>query len=250
MAEKPIRLVKLISHAGFCSRREAEKLIDNGEVFFDGKPYKNFIIDPKLIDRVTVKGERLRKQNTRVWCFNKRTGLVCSNTSQYKKKTIFDVFPKDLPRVVSVGRLDINSEGLLLLTNNPSLSTFLEHPKNKVERKYNVKTKGKLSEDGLKLLTKGIQVQGIRYRPLKLKIFNRENDITDFEIKIFEGKNREIRKLLNFLGLEVIKLERIEYGPFKITNNEKNSLYEVKKNQLKINLEILGFINEDNFWTA
>ena len=107
-----------------------------------------------------------------------------------------------------------------------------------------------MSEDGLKLLTKGIQVQGIRYRPLKLKIFNRENDITDFEIKIFEGKNREIRKLLNFLGLKVIKLERIEYGPFKITNNEKNSLYEVKKNQLKINLEILGFINEDNFWTA
>ena len=250
MAEKPIRLVKLISHAGFCSRREAEKLIDNGEVFFDNKPYKNFIIDPKLIERISVKGESLRKQTTRVWCFNKTIGLVCSNISQYNKKTIFDVIPKNLPRVVSVGRLDINSEGLLLLTNNPSLSTFLEHPKNKVERKYHVKTKGKFSEDGLKLLTKGIRVQGIQYRPLKLKIFNKKNDITDFEIKIVEGKNREIRKLLNFLGLKVIKLERIEYGPFKITNNEKNSLFEVKKDRLKINLATLGFKNEDNFWTT
>ena len=250
MEEKPIRLVKLISHAGFCSRREAEKLIDSGEVFFDNKPYKNFIIDPKHICKITVKGENLKKQTTRVWCFNKTLGLVCSNTNQYNKKTIFDVFPKDLPRVVSVGRLDINSEGLLLLTNNPSLSTFLEHPKNKIKRRYNVKTKGKFNENDLKDLSKGMRIREIQYRPLEIKIVNRKNDVTDFEIKIFEGKNREIRKLLNFFGLKVIKLERIEYGPFKITNNEKNSLSEVKSNQLKINLETLGFENENNFWTT
>ena len=95
-----------------------------------------------------------------------------------------------------------------------------------------------------------MRIREIQYRPLEIKIVNRKNDVTDFEIKIFEGKNREIRKLLNFFGLKVIKLERIEYGPFKITNNEKNSLSEVKSNQLKINLETLGFENENNFWTT
>ncbi|MDC3091047.1 pseudouridine synthase [Rickettsiales bacterium] len=250
MERKPIRLVKLISHAGFCSRREAEKLIENGEVFYENKPFKNFIIDPKLIKNITIKGKSLEKQSTRLWIFNKTLGLICSNSNQYNKKTVFDVLPKNFPRVVSVGRLDINSEGLLLFTNNPSLSTFLEHPKNNIERKYHVRTKGKYDEINLENLSKGITLKKIKYKPLKLKTIIKKKDITDFEIKIFEGKNREIRKLLYHFGLKVIRLRRIEYGPFKISDTKRNSLSEIKGNQLKKNLEILGFKNESDFWTA
>lgn len=250
MERKPIRLVKLISHAGFCSRREAEKLIENGEVFYENRPFKNFIIDPKFIKNITIKGKSLKKQSTRLWAFNKTLGLICSNSNQYNKKTVFDVLPKNLPRVVSVGRLDINSEGLLLLTNNPSLSTFLEHPRNNIERKYHVKTKGKYDEINLKDLSKGVTLKEIKYKPLKLKIITKKEDITDFEIKIMEGKNREIRKVLYHFGLKVIKLKRIGYGPFKISDNKKNSLSEIKGKQLKENLKILGFNNESDFWTA
>ena len=210
MAEKPIRLVKLISHAGFCSRREAEKLIDNGEVFFDGKPYKNFIIDTKLIDRITVKGERLRKQNTRVWCFNKRIGLVCSNTSQYNKKTIFDVFPKDLPRVVSVGRLDINSEGLLLLTNDEILRKKLNQSPS-IAMVYHVVLDKNVTPEMIKQLKKG-QI-----------IFNKQAKIN--AISHLDGKSKNeigielhslspaaLVKLFDSIGLKVIQMDRVTFG--------------------------------------
>ena len=165
-----IRLVKVISHSGYCSRREAEGLITSGKVLLNGNPYKEFLIQPEEIKKLSINGKKLSIQKTRLWCFNKSTGLICSNSNQYDKKTIFEVLPSLLPRVVTVGRLDINSEGLLLLTNNPSLSSFLEHPRNSFIRIYNVTVKGEINQINFGELEKGIVIDGIKYNKVKIKL--------------------------------------------------------------------------------
>ena len=243
-----IRLVKVISRSGYCSRREAEGLITSGKVLLNGNPYKEFLIQPEEIKKLSINGKKLSIQKTRLWCFNKSTGLICSNSNQYEKKTIFEILPSLLPRVVTVGRLDINSEGLLLLTNNPSLSSFLEHPRNSFIRIYNVTVKGEINQINFGELEKGIVIDGIKYNKVKIKILNNESKVKILRITLVEGKNREIRKILKYYGLKVIKLKRIQYGPFKIKSIEKNKVEEIENcNLIKI-LENIGFKNEDNFW--
>ena len=246
MTNKLIRLSKLISHAGICSRKNAEFLIKNGDVKINDNVFKEFFIEKSLIKSIKVKDKPLTNIKTRVWILNKPVGYVSSNKEQFSQKSLFRLVPKDLPRVVSVGRLDIKSEGLLLLTTNPKLSSYLEDPSNKIERKYIVKVSGKIPENLDKLVEGQFLVDGILYNEIKIKLSNSgENNM--IEVKLTEGKNREIRKVLNYFNLKVQKLKRISFGPFELNDIGIGNLVEIEIKFLDKLLNSIGFTDENNF---
>ena len=237
---------KLISHAGICSRKNAEFLIKNGDVKINDNVFKEFFIEKSLIKSIKVKDKPLTNIKTRVWILNKPVGYVSSNKEQFSQKSLFRLVPKDLPRVVSVGRLDIKSEGLLLLTTNPKLSSYLEDPSNKIERRYNVKVSGKIPENLDKLVEGQFLVDGILYNEIKIKLSNSEEK-NMMEVKLTEGKNREIRKVLNYFNLKVQKLKRISFGPFELNDIEIGNLVEIEIKFLDKLLNSIGFTDENNF---
>ena len=237
---------KLISHAGICSRKNAEFLIKNGDVKINDNVYKEFFIEKSLIKSIKVKDKPLTNSKTRVWILNKPVGYVSSNKEQFSQKSLFRLVPKDLPRVVSVGRLDIKSEGLLLLTTNPKLSSYLENPSNKIERRYIVKVSGKIPENLNKLVEGQFLVDGILYNEIKIKLSNSEEK-NMMEVKLTEGKNREIRKVLNYFNLKVQKLKRISFGPFELNDIEIGNLVEIEIKFLDKLLNSIGFTDENNF---
>ena len=166
--------------------------------------------------------------------------------NNFRKKSLFRLVPKDLPRVVSVGRLDIKSEGLLLLTTNPKLSSYLEDPSNKIERRYIVKVSGKIPENLDKLVEGQFLVDGILYNEIKIKLSNSEEK-NMMEVKLTEGKNREIRKVLNYFNLKVQKLKRISFGPFELNDIGIGKLVETEIRFLDKSLNSIGFTDENNF---
>ena len=237
---------KLISHAGICSRKNAEFLIKNGDVKINNNVYKEFFIEKSLIKSIKVKDKPLTNIKTRVWILNKPVGYVSSNKEQFSQKSLFRLVPKDLPRVVSVGRLDIKSEGLLLLTTNPKLSSYLEDPSNKIERRYIVKVSGKIPENLDKLVEGQFLVDGILYNEIKIKLSN-NGEKNMMEVKLTEGKNREIRKVLNYFNLKVQKLKRISFGPFELNDIGIGNLVEIEIKFLDKLLNSIGFTDENNF---
>jgi|TARA_B100000925_G_scaffold114732_1_gene84975 23S rRNA pseudouridine2605 synthase len=239
-------LSKLISHAGICSRKNAEFLIKNGDVKINDNVFKEFFIEKSLIKSIKVKDKPLTNIKTRVWILNKPVGYVSSNKEQFSQKSLFRLVPKDLPRVVSVGRLDIKSEGLLLLTTNPKLSSYLEDPSNKIERRYIVKVSGKIPENLDKLVEGQFLVDGILYNEIKIKLSNSEEK-NMMEVKLTEGKNREIRKVLNYFNLKVQKLKRISFGPFELNDIGIGNLVEIEIKFLDKLLNSIGFTDENNF---
>ena len=246
MTNKLIRLSKLISHAGICSGKNAEFLIKNGDVKINDNVFKEFFIEKSLIKSIKVKDKPLTNIKTRVWILNKPVGYVSSNKEQFSQKSLFRLVPKDLPRVVSVGRLDIKSEGLLLLTTNPKLSSYLEDPSNKIERRYIVKVSGKIPENLDKLVEGQFLVDGILYNEIKIKLSNSEEK-NMMEVKLTEGKNREIRKVLNYFNLKVQKLKRISFGPFELNDIGIGNLVEIEIKFLDKLLNSIGFTDENNF---
>ena len=246
MTNKLIRLSKLISHAGICSRKNAEFLIKNGDVKINDNVFKEFFIEKSLIKSIKVKDKPLTNIKTRVWILNKPVGYVSSNKEQFSQKSLFRLVPKDLPRVVSVGRLDIKSEGLLLLTTNPKLSSYLEDPSNKIERRYIVKVSGKIPENLDKLVEGQFLVDGILYNEIKIKLSNSEEK-NMMEVKLTEGKNREIRKVLNYFNLKVQKLKRLSFGPFELNDIGIGNLVEIEIKFLDKLLNSIGFTDENNF---
>ena len=246
MTNKLIRLSKLISHAGICSRKNAEFLIKNGDVKINDNVFKEFFIEKSLIKSIKVKDKPLTNIKTRVWILNKPVGYVSSNKEQFSQKSLFRLVPKDLPRVVSVGRLDIKSEGLLLLTTNPKLSSYLEDPSNKIERRYIVKVSGKIPENLDKLVEGQFLVDGILYNEIKIKLSN-SDEKNMMEVKLTEGKNREIRKVLNYFNLKVQKLKRISFGPFELNDIRIGNLVETEIKFLDKLLNSIGFTDENNF---
>ncbi|MAW98020.1 MAG: pseudouridine synthase [Alphaproteobacteria bacterium] len=246
MTNKLIRLSKLISHAGICSRKNAEFLIKNGDVKINDNVFKEFFIEKSLIKSIKVKDKPLTNIKTRVWILNKPVGYVSSNKEQFSQKSLFRLVPKDLPRVVSVGRLDIKSEGLLLLTTNPKLSSYLEDPSNKIERRYIVKVSGKIPENLDKLVEGQFLVDGILYNEIKIKLSN-SGEKNMMEVKLTEGKNREIRKVLNYFNLKVQKLKRISFGPFELNDIGIGNLVEIEIKFLDKLLNSIGFTDENNF---
>jgi len=243
-----IRLSKVISHAGICSRREAEKKIKNGEIKINGCVYKSFTINKHDLDQVSINGKVLKKQSTRLWCFYKPIGYVSSTREQLKQKSFFRLIPKEFPRVVSVGRLDINSEGLILLTNNPTLSSFLEKPKNKIERIYEVDTVGKIFQNLEEKLRNGIIIDGIIYDKIDLKFLVKKNNRNLLEMKLTEGKNREIRKIMKNFSLTIKKLKRIKYGPLALGSLKPGETKEITKKNIFSFFKFVNFKDENNFW--
>ncbi|MEC8265353.1 MAG: pseudouridine synthase [Pseudomonadota bacterium] len=248
MKNRIIRLSKILSHFGVCSRREAERIISEGKVKINGKIYKDFSVNNYEIKTISVDGKELSKEKDRLWIFNKPIGYVSSNKEQKAQKSLFRLFPDFIPRVVTVGRLDILSEGLIIVTNNPSIATFLENPQNKVKRKYLVNVKGEITHDLINKTKKNLLINGQLYRKVNLEIINSKNNSHSLEIELFEGKNREIRKILGHFNLKVTKLKRIEYGPFRLGSLSIGKLKEISDKKLSVFLKRIKFNNENNFW--
>lgn len=234
MTEKKERIAKVIAAAGICSRRMAEACIAAGRVKVNGEILSTpaFFISPT--DKIYVDDKPVgTKQETRLWCYHKPPGLVTTHKDPKGRPTVFEKLPAYLPRVVSVGRLDLNSEGLLLLTTDGSLARKLEHPSTGWKRKYRVRIHGVLTPDIQKKLQKGVTVKGIHYAPCQIETERIQKTNSWLLITLTEGKNREIRKMMDFVHLPVTRLIRTAYGPFQLGNLERGAIREVTKKALK-----------------
>lgn len=234
MTEKKERIAKVIAGAGVCSRRTAENYILAGRVTVNGQK----LLTPAFLagetDMICVDGKPIgAKQETRLWCYHKPTGVVTTHKDPQGRPTVFEQLPAYLPRVISVGRLDLNSEGLLLLTTDGALARKLEHPALGWKRKYRVRLHGTLTKSIQEKLQKGVTVQGIRYAPCQIEIERVQGTNTWVLITLTEGKNREIRKMMDFVHLPVTRLIRVAYGPFQLGNLGKGDVREVTKKAVK-----------------
>ncbi len=234
MTEKKERIAKIIAAAGLCSRRDAERWIADGRVAVNGQTLTTPAVLVGGDDVIKVDGTVIGgKQERRLWCYHKPAGLMTTHRDPGGRPTVFEKLPGYLPRVVSVGRLDYNSEGLLLLTTDGELARELEHPSKGWKRNYRVRVHGTVTPEIIGRLQKGVTIKGVRYAPCALTIERVQGTNTWVLITLTEGKNREIRKLMAFFGLEVTRLIRISYGPFQLGNLEKGAVREVTKKALK-----------------
>lgn len=228
------RIAKYLARAGICSRREAEKLIMQERVTVNGKVIDSPAFNVEGNEKIKVDGEKVAApEQTRLWLYHKPTGLVTTHSDTQGRPTVFDNLPAGLPRVISVGRLDLNSEGLLLLTNNGELSRLLELPQNAWSRRYKVRVHGMLDKKKLADLENGAVVDGIHYGSVKAVIESEQGTNAWLSVTLSEGKNREIRKLMKSVGLEVARLIRLSYGPFQLGALKKGEVKEVPQKVLR-----------------
>jgi 23S rRNA pseudouridine2605 synthase len=227
---EPMRIAKAIAHAGLCSRRDAEAWIVAGRVAVNGKVLTTpvYVVSPK--DSVTVDGKALPEaQGARLWRYHKRRGLVTSHKDPQGRKTVFEALPPGLPRVVSVGRLDINTEGLLLLTTDGALARHLELPSTGWLRRYRVRAHGRMTQQALDRLRQGITLDGIQYGPVEARIDREQGSNLWLTISLREGKNREVKRITEHLGLTVNRLIRVSFGPFALGDLPEGEAEEVKR---------------------
>ena len=228
------RLAKFMSHSGVCSRREAEEYIKQGRVTVNGEVVSTPAFNVEGTEKILFDGEKLpQKDKTRLWLYHKPSGLITTHKDEQGRETVFDHLPIGMPRVISVGRLDLNSEGLLLLTNNGALSRELELPQNAWSRRYRVRVHGKVDKQKLESLAKGVEVEDVAYGKVIAVIDSQNGSNAWLTVTLNEGKNREIRKLMKFIGLEVARLIRVSYGPFQLGSLKKGEVREVPQKVLK-----------------
>lgn len=228
------RIAKVLSRAGIASRREAERLIELGEVKVNGKVITSPALNVTAKDKITVRGEPVgQPEPPRLWLYYKPEGLVTSASDEKGRDTVFDHLPEDMPRVMSVGRLDLNSEGLLLLTNDGELKRRLELPSTGWTRKYRVRVKGNPADPDLEPLRKGVTVDGEDFRPMTVKLDRHQGANAWLTVSLQEGKNREIRRAMNHIGLTVNRLIRISYGPFRLNELQPGDVEELKPRVLR-----------------
>ena len=231
---KAERIAKRIARAGICSRRDAERLIEEGEVIVNGEVINSPALNVTAKDEIIVKGKKLAAPETaRLWRYYKPRDLVVSAKDEKGRETIFDNLPENLPRVVSVGRLDIDSEGLLLLTNDGDLARHLELPATGWSRKYKVRVQGRVDEKQLETIRDGVTVDGVRYGPIEARLEIQKNANAWLIISIREGKNREVRRIMEHLGHRVSRLIRLSYGPFQLGRLDKGEIEEIRPSILK-----------------
>ncbi len=227
------RIAKFIARSGVCSRRDAEKLIEQKRVMLNGEVVESPAIKVDASDDIKIDGEKLPAiEQTRLWLYYKPVGLITSHKAS-SRKTVFESLPAGMPRVVSVGRLDLNSEGLLLLTNNGELSRMLELPQNGWSRRYKVKVHGILNKSKLESLENGVTIDGVDYGAVRIVVNGTQGTNSWLTITLNEGKNREIRKLMQYIGLEVARLIRLSYGPFQLGSLQKGEVKEVPQKVLR-----------------
>ncbi len=223
------RIAKRIARAGICSRRQAEAYIAEGRVRVNGQTLSSPAFTVTNTDKVEVDGIVLAPaEPPRLWRYYKPRGLVVSNKDEKGRETIFNHLPANLPRVISVGRLDMDSEGLLLLTNDGDLARHLELPSTGWMRKYRVRVHGQVDEKKLEDIAQGISIDGLHYGPVLARLDKQMTSNAWLTIAIREGRNREIRNIMSHLGYQVTRLLRLSYGPFLLGRLEQGGVEEVK----------------------
>lgn len=234
------RISKYLGRVGACSRREAERLIEQGCVSVNGSVITTPVTFVDDTDDIAINGISLSKKTEnprRVWCYYKPNGLVTTHNDPEGRPTVFDNLPKTMPRVISVGRLDLNSEGLLLLTNDGAFARMAEHPSTGWKRVYKVRVFGVFEKDMFNPLKRGVTIDGIHYKSVIIEI---ASDISPnvmprnfwLIITLTEGKNREIRRLMEYVGLRVNRLIRLSYGPFDLGSLKPGEIREYKGDTL------------------
>jgi 23S rRNA pseudouridine2605 synthase len=247
MTEKGERIAKVMAAAGVCSRREAERLIEQGRVRVNGNTLTSpaFTVTPQ--DAIEVDGTTLKKRKAttlpRLWRYHKPAGLITSHHDPEGRPTVFEYLPPHLPRVISVGRLDLDSEGLLLLTDSGELSRALELPRNAMDRTYRVRVNGQISEKHIHMLSRGVVVDEVKYRPITVvpdtdKTTGRNRWLT---VTLREGKNREIRRLFDYYGYPVSRLIRVGYAGLELGDLAENAVAEVPAHTVE---RLLGTLEE------
>ena len=222
------RIAKVIARAGVCSRRDAERLIEGGRVTLNGKTLKTPAVNVTPGDSIRIDGKLLpQKEDARLWRYHKPGGLVVSHNDPQGRPTVFEKLREQLPRVVSIGRLDINTEGLLLLTNDGELARKMELPASGWIRRYRVRAYGKTDEAALAKIAKGVEIDGVKYGPVEARIEQAKGDNVWLNFAIREGKNREVKKLCEHLGLQVNRLIRVAFGPFLLGELPRGGIEEV-----------------------
>ena len=230
---EPQRIAKLLARAGVASRREVERMIEAGRVAIDGKVLETPATLVPTLHGVTVDGEPVKQPvPAKLYRYHKPSGLLTTERDPKGRPTIYDRLPKGLPRLMPVGRLDMNTEGLLLLTNDGGLKRQLELPKNGVERVYRARAFGEVSQVQLEELIEGVTVEGVRYGSIDANLERRTGRNQWIEMKLTEGKNREVRRVLEHLGLKVNRLIRTAYGPFALGDLEASAVDEVRQHDL------------------
>ncbi|UEM22274.1 rRNA pseudouridine synthase [Skermanella mucosa] len=230
----PERIAKRLARAGLCSRRDAERWIAEGRVAVNG----TVLTTPAVVvgpgDTIVVDGKPLPEMEpTRLWRYHKPDGLVTSARDEKGRQTVFDTLPADLPRVVSVGRLDLTTEGLLLLTNDGELARFLELPSTGWARRYRVRVNGIADPARLAGLSRGVTIDGVQYGPIEALLDRQQGSNAWLTITLREGKNREVRNVMESLGLTVNRLIRVAYGPFQLGKLERGEVEEVPRRVLR-----------------
>ena len=233
------RIAKYLARAGVASRRDAEKLIAEGRVRVNNETVTQPAFFVQNDDLVVADGKLVdQPERTRLWRYNKPDGLVTTHRDPQGRPTVFEKLPPHLPRVVSVGRLDLNSEGLLLLTNDGGLARRLELPSNDWIRRYRVRVFGNPQPEELAALSKGITVEGIRYKGIEAALDSRKGDNCWLTIGLQEGRNREIRRVMQHLGWQVTRLIRVAYGPFQLGTLARGAVDEISPKVLREQLSV------------
>jgi 23S rRNA pseudouridine2605 synthase len=233
-AEKGERIAKWLARAGAASRRDAEKLITEGRVKLNNAVVTHPATFVSPGDLIQVNGKLVDPPaRTRLWRYHKPIGLVTTHRDPEGRDTVFQKLPPHLPRVVSVGRLDLNSEGLLLLTNDGGLARQLELPSNGWIRRYRVRVFGAVDPAALAALAKGVTIEGVRYEPIEAGLDSRKGDNCWLTVALKEGRNREIRRVMEHLGYRVNRLIRVAYGPFQLGSLDEGAVEEVPAKVLR-----------------
>lgn len=228
------RIAKVLSRAGVASRREAERMIEAGRVAVNGKTISSPALNVTPSDKIVVDGKEISEpEPMRLWLFHKPVGLVSTDADEKGRATIYDELPKDMPRVMSIGRLDLNSEGLLLLTNDGGIKRKLELPSTGWLRRYRVRVNGRPTEADLDPLRRGITVDNEAFQPMTVTLDRQQGANAWLTVDLREGRNREIRRALTQVGLTVNRLIRISYGPFQLGDLKAGEVEEVRRKILR-----------------
>ena len=228
------RIAKRMARAGLCSRREAEAWIEEGRVKVNGKKIHSPALNVSAVDEISVDGKILaEKEPLRLWLYHKPAGLMTTHKDPEGRPTVFEKLPKDLGRVISIGRLDMNSEGLLLLTNDGALARKLELPSTGWIRRYRVRTYGGITESMISEMKQGVTIDGMRYGSVEAVLDSQKSNNSWMTVALSEGKNREIRKIFEHFGCQVSRLIRLSYGPFQLGSLPKGEVKEVTAKVIK-----------------
>ncbi len=224
-----MRIAKAMARAGLCSRRDAECWIAEGRVVLNGKTLTTPAVTVGPADQIEVDGQPLRKPDAaRMWRYHKPRGRVTTHRDPEGRPTVFEALPEGMPRVISIGRLDFNTEGLLLLTTNGALARHLELPSTGWLRRYRVRANGRVTPQDLAALRDGIEVDGVHYGPIEAALDRQQGANVWLTVGLREGKNREVRKILSTLDLTVTRLIRVSFGPFALGDIEPGAVEEIQ----------------------